>query len=181
MYGAISPAASSRQIAGRVVSVNVGLPLEVAWRGGTVRTAIWKSPVAGRVRVSRLNLEGDGQADVANHGGEQRAIMVYQTDSYRFWSQFLGRSDLAPGHFGENLTVEGLADAEVCIGDRYRIGTIIAEVSQPRVTCYRVGIRLGVADMPALLVKHKRPGFYLRVIEEGDIGAGDLIEKLSVG
>jgi ferredoxin-NADP reductase/MOSC domain-containing protein YiiM/ferredoxin len=166
---------------GVVVSVNVGLPQDVAWQGRTVRTAIWKRPVTGRICARRLNLDGDGQGDLGGHGGEQRAIMVYQLESYRYWANFLGRSDLVPGIFGENLTVEGLADAEICIGDRFRIGSVVVEVSQPRDTCYRVGIRLGHPAMPALLVAHHRPGFYFRVIQEGELGAGDRIEKLSDG
>ena len=164
-----------------VVSVNVGLPKDVAWQGRTVRTAIWKQPVTGRIFARRLNLDGDGQGDLRGHGGEQRALMVYQLDSYRYWANVLGRSDLLPGIFGENLTVEGLADAEVCIGDRFRIGSAIFEVTQPRDTCYRLGIRLEHPEMPALLVAHRRPGFYFRVIQEGELGAGDRIEKLSDG
>ena len=164
-----------------VVSVNVGLPRDVEWRGKTVRTAIWKQPVAGRVFAARLNLAGDGQADLAGHGGEQRAVMVYQLDSYRYWANHLGRSDFVHGIFGENLTVDGLADSEVCIGDRYRIGGAIFEVSQPRVTCYRLGLRLDYPEMPALVVSQRRPGFYFRVIEEGEIGAGDSIEKIADG
>lgn len=166
---------------GVVVSVNVGLPQDVAWQGRTVRTAIWKRPVNGRIFAGRLNLDGDGQGDLGGHGGEQRAIMVYQLDSYRYWMRYLGRSDLVPGIFGENLTVEGLPDAEVCIGDRYRIGSVVVEVSQPRDTCYRLGIRLQCPEMPALLVAHRRPGFYFRVIQEGELGTGDRIEKLSGG
>jgi ferredoxin-NADP reductase/MOSC domain-containing protein YiiM len=166
---------------GVVVSVNVGLPRDVAWEGRTVRTAIWKTPVAGRIFARKLNLDGDGQGDLGGHGGEQRAIMVYQLESYRHWANYLGRSDLVHGIFGENLTVDGLADAEVCIGDRFRIGGVVVEVSQPRDTCYRVGIRLECPEMPALLVSHNRPGFYFRVIEEGKLGAGDRIEKLSDG
>ena len=166
---------------GVVVSVNVGLPQDVAWRGRTVRTAVWKNPVMGRIVARQLNLDGDGQGDLQGHGGEQRAIMVYQLDSYRYWASYLGRSDLAAGNFGENLTVEGLADNEVCIGDRFRIGGAVVEVSQPRDTCYRVGIRLNYPEIAALLVSHHRPGFYFRVIEEGEIGAGDRIEKLSDG
>jgi ferredoxin-NADP reductase/MOSC domain-containing protein YiiM/ferredoxin len=166
---------------GVVVSVNVGLPQDVAWRGRTVRTGIWKKPVTGRIFAGRLNLAGDGQGDLGGHGGEQRAMMVYQLGSYRYWTNYLGRSDLVPGIFGENLTVEGLADAEVCIGDRFRIGSVVVEVSQPRDTCYRVGIRLNHPEMPALLVAHHRPGFYFRVIQEGELGVGDRIEKLSDG
>ncbi|HUB15062.1 MAG TPA: MOSC and FAD-binding oxidoreductase domain-containing protein [Acetobacteraceae bacterium] len=166
---------------GVIVSVNVGLPQNVAWQGRTVRTAVWKTPVTGRVFARRLNLDGDGQGDLRGHGGEQRAIMVYQLDSYRYWASYLGRSDLVHGNFGENLTVEGLADNAVCIGDRYRIGGAVVEVSQPRDTCYRVGIRLNHPEIPALLVSHHRPGFYFRVIQEGDIGAGDRFEKLCDG
>jgi len=164
-----------------VVSVNVGLPKEVEWRGTLVRTAIWKQPVQGRVLARRLNLSGDGQADLSGHGGEQRAVMVYQLGSYRYWQNYLRRSDLVYGNFGENFTVEGLADDEVCIGDRFRIGSATFEISQPRVTCYRVGIRLNCPEMPALLVSHRRPGFYFRVIQEGEVGAGDRIEKIADG
>jgi MOSC domain-containing protein YiiM/ferredoxin-NADP reductase/ferredoxin len=164
-----------------IVSINVGLPRDVKWRGKTVRTAIWKQPVNGRVLVTRLNLIGDGQADLSGHGGEQRAVMVYQTASYRYWEKYLRRSDFVYGNFGENLTVEGLADDEVCIGDRFRIGSAIFEVSQPRVTCYKVGLRLDHPEMPALLVSHHRPGFYFRVIQEGEVGAGDRIEKVADG
>src|ERR1700722_17957390 len=166
---------------GVIVSVNVGLPQDVAWQGRTVRTAVWKTPVTGRIFARRLNLDGDGQGDLRGHGGEQRALMVYQLDSYRYWASYLGRSDLVAGNFGENLTVEGLADTEVCIGDRFRIGGAVVEVSQPRDTCYRVGIRLNHPAIPALLVAHRRPGFYFRVIQEGELGAGDRIEKLSDG
>jgi ferredoxin-NADP reductase/MOSC domain-containing protein YiiM len=166
---------------GLVVSVNVGLPQDVAWQGRMVRTAIWKKPVTGRIIARRLNLDGDGQGDLGGHGGEQRAIMVYQLEAYRYWASYLGRSDLVPGIFGENLTVDGLADAEVCIGDRFRIGGAVVEVTQPRDTCYRLGIRLEHPQMPALVVAHHRPGFYLRVIQEGELGAGDRIEKLSDG
>src|SRR5579862_6105853 len=129
----------------------------------------------------RLNLDGDGQGDLAGHGGEHRAVMVYQLDSYRYWETYLQRHDFEYGQFGENLTVNGLPDDEVCIGDRYRIGGALFEVTQPRVTCYRVGIRMNNPQMPALLVSHKRPGFYFRVIEEGEIGAGDEIVKVAEG
>jgi ferredoxin-NADP reductase/MOSC domain-containing protein YiiM/ferredoxin len=166
---------------GLIVSVNVGLPRDVAWQGRTVRTGVWKTPVTGRIFARRLNLDGDGQGDLRGHGGEQRALLVYQLDSYRHWASYLGRSDLVAGNFGENLTVDGLADNEVCIGDRFRIGNAVVEVSQPRDTCYRVGIRLNRPEIAALLVSHHRPGFYFRVIQEGDIGAGDRVEKLSDG
>jgi ferredoxin-NADP reductase/MOSC domain-containing protein YiiM len=165
----------------RLVSLNVGLPRDVEWRGKTVRTGIWKTPVTGRRMAARLNIEGDGQGDLAGHGGEIRAVMVYQLDSYRYWESALHRNDLTHGHFGENFTVDGLGDDEVCIGDRYRIGEALFEVTQPRVTCYRVGIRLNEPQMPALLVSHHRPGFYFRVIEPGLVGAGDEIVKVADG
>jgi ferredoxin-NADP reductase/MOSC domain-containing protein YiiM len=165
----------------RLLSVNVGLPRDVAWRGETVHTAIWKQPVQGRIRVRRLNVEGDGQGDLAGHGGEHRAVMVYQMDAYRYWEAQLGRKDFSFGQFGENFTVDGLADDEVCVGDRYRIGSALFEVTQPRVTCYRVGIRMGEPAMAALLVSHHRPGFYFRVLEEGEVGANDEIVKVADG
>jgi ferredoxin-NADP reductase/MOSC domain-containing protein YiiM len=129
--------------------------------------------------VGRLNLEGDGQGDLAGHGGEQRAVFVYQIESYRYWQAQLKRTDFVFGQFSENFTIEGLADDHVCIGDRYRIGSAVFEVTQPRVTCYRVGIRMNEPRMPALLTSSGRPGFYMRVLEEGDVGAGD--EILQVG
>ncbi len=165
----------------RVISVNVGQPREIPWRGQMVRTSVYKTPVAGRVQARKLNLDGDAQADLVGHGGEHRAVMVYQAESYKYWAETLQRNDFVYGQFGENFTVEGLADNEVCIGDRFRIGTAIFEITQPRVTCWRVGISTGVPEMPALLVSHKRPGFYFRVIQEGDVGAGDIIEKIADG
>ena len=164
-----------------LISVSVGLPRDVAWHGGTVHTAIWKQPVQGRRMVRRLNIDGDGQGDLAGHGGEHRAVMVYQMDSYRHWESYLGRHDFTLGQFGENFTVEGLSDDEVFIGDRYRIGKALFEVTQPRVTCYRVGMRMDEPQMAALLVSHHRPGFYFRVLEEGEVGAGDEITKVADG
>jgi ferredoxin-NADP reductase/MOSC domain-containing protein YiiM len=164
-----------------LLSVNVGMPKDVSWQGKTVHTGVWKQPVSGPAMVRRLNIDGDGQGDLAGHGGEQRAVLVYQIESYRFWERQLGRHDFGYGQFGENLTVDGLPDDEVCIGDRYRIGEAEFEVTQPRVTCYRVGMRLGEPQMPALLVAHHRPGFYMRVITEGHIRAGDPIIKASTG
>ncbi len=165
----------------RLLAVNVGSPREHTWRERIVRTGIWKEPVAGRRMVRRLNIEGDGQADLQGHGGEQRAVLVYQLESYRFWERELGRPEFAYGQFGENFTVDGLSDHEVCIGDRYRIGDALFEVTQPRVTCYRVGLRMDEPRMAALLVSHARPGFYLRVLEEGLVGAGDEVVKIADG
>ncbi len=166
---------------GTLLSVNVGMPRDVPWQGRTVFTGVFKDPVAGPCAVRRLNLDGDGQGDLGGHGGEQRAVFVYQADSYRYWERELGRTDLVPGQFGENFTVEGLGDDEVCIGDRYRIGTATFEVTQPRVTCYRVGLRMNDPRIPALLVSHRRPGFYFRVLEEGEVAAGDDIAKVASG
>jgi MOSC domain-containing protein YiiM/ferredoxin-NADP reductase/ferredoxin len=162
----------------RVASVNVGLPRDIEWNGRTVHTGIWKNPAPGRCRINRLNLEGDGQGDLAGHGGEQRAVFVYQLESYRYWQERLKRNDFVHGQFGENFTVEGLPDDTVCIGDRYRIGTALFEITQPRVTCYRVGIRMNEPRMPALLTSTGRPGFYFRVLQEGEVGAGDEIVKV---
>ena len=165
----------------RLLSLNVGLPRDISWNGRTVRTAIWKSPVAGRRMVRKLNVDGDGQADLAGHGGEQRAVFVYQQGSYRYWERFLGRHDFVFGQFGENFTVEGLADDGVCVGDRFRVGGAVLEITQPRVTCYRLGIHMNEPRMPALLVAHRRPGFYFRVLQEGEVGAGDDIVRISDG
>ena len=164
-----------------VLSINVGLPRDIEWQGKLVHTAVWKKPVLGRVMARRLNLDGDGQGDLAGHGGEHRAVMVYQLDSYRYWQDQLHRDDFEYGQFGENLTVDGLPDNEVCIGDRYQIGSALFEVTQPRVTCYRVGIRMANPQMPSLLVSHKRPGFYFRVLQEGEVSAGDEIVKVAEG
>src|SRR4051812_16195333 len=162
----------------RLVSLNVGLPRDIEWNGRAVHTGIWKDPVHGRCRVSRLNVAGDGQGDVAGHGGEQRAVFVYQLESYRFWQERLKRNDFVHGQFGENFTIDGLPDDAVFIGDRYEIGSALFEITQPRVTCYRVGIRMNESRMPALLTSSGRPGFYFRVLREGDVGAGDAIVKV---
>ncbi|MFE6756940.1 MOSC domain-containing protein [Streptomyces sp. NPDC057684] len=170
-----------------LLSVNTGMPKDMSWQGKTVHTGAWKAPAQGPRMVRRLNVEGDGQGDLAGHGGEIRAVLVYQLQSYEYWQKHLGRDDLTFGIFGENFTVDGLPDDEVCIGDRYRIGEAEFEVTQPRVTCYRVGMRLGEPTMASRLVAHHRPGFYLRVINEGRVQAGDGItltrkgpEELSV-
>lgn len=163
----------------RLLSVNVGQPREIAWRDKTVYTSVWKEPVVGRRLVERLNVDGDAQGDLHGHGGEHRAVFVYQMDSYHYWERELKRHDFTFGQFGENFTVDGLADNEVSIGDRFRIGEALFEVTQPRVTCYRVGIRMDEPRMAALLVAHHRPGFYLRVLEEGEVGAGDEIVKVA--
>jgi ferredoxin-NADP reductase/MOSC domain-containing protein YiiM len=175
------PAPPGQRGAPVLLSVNVGLPKDVPWHGQTVYTGVWKEPVAGPRMVRRLNIDGDGQGDLQGHGGEQRAVLVYQIQSYEHWRRHFGRDDLSYGQFGENLTVDGLPDDEVCIGDRYRIGEAEFEVTQPRVTCYRVGLRFGAPELPALLVSHHRPGFYMRVLAEGRIQAGDPVVKTRTG
>jgi MOSC domain-containing protein YiiM len=162
----------------RLLSVNVGLPRDIEWKGRTVHTGIWKNAVRGRCRVGRLNLDGDGQGDLDGHGGEQRAVFVYQIEAYRYWQEQLKRTDFVYGQFGENFTIEGLPDDAVCIGDRYQIGSVMFEVTQPRVTCYRVGIRMNEPRMPALLTSSGWPGFYFRVLQEGEVCAGDEIVKV---
>ncbi len=166
----------------RLLSLNVGGPREVEWEGKTVRTAIWKEPVTGPRMVRRINIDGDDQADRLAHGGEHRAVFVYQIESYRYWERELGRSDFTYGQFGENFTVEGLADDEVCVGDRYRIGEALFEVTQPRVTCYRVGIRM---DEPAHALAAGRPPpprlLPARAARRASVQAGDAIVKVADG
>jgi ferredoxin-NADP reductase/MOSC domain-containing protein YiiM len=164
-----------------LLSVNVGMPRDVPWQDKTVHTGAWKYPVTGPRMARRLNIDGDGQGDLRGHGGEQRAVLVYQVQSHEHWRRHFGRDDITCGQFGENLTVDGLPDNEVCIGDRYQIGDAEFEVTQPRVTCFRVGLRLGEPELPALMVSHHRPGFYMRVIREGLIQAGDPIVKTGNG
>ena len=163
-----------------LLSVNIGMPQNVAWQGRTICTSVWKHPVQGPRMARRLNIDGDRQGDLAGHGGEHRAVLVYQLDSYHYWQRQLGR-DFTYGQFGENFTVDGLSDQEVCIGDRYRIGQALFEITQPRVTCYRVGVRMKEPRMAALLVAHGRPGFYFRVVEEGEVEAGNDIVQVAAG
>jgi len=176
-----APAAAPDRHPPVLLSVNVGMPKDVDWQGKTVHTGVWKQAVDGPAMVRRLNIDGDGQGDTNGHGGEQRAVLVYQIGSYGHWERHFGRHDFSYGQFGENFTVDGMADDQVCIGDRYRIGEAEFEVTQPRVTCYRVGLRLGEPEMAALLVSHNRPGFYMRVIREGRVRAGDPIVKTRTG
>src|SRR3954453_682512 len=164
-----------------LVSLNVGMPKDVSWRGRTVHTGAWKSPVTGPRMVRRLNIDGDGQGDLNGHGGEQGAVLVYQLHSYRHWEEFFGLDGLGYGAFGENFTVDGFGDDEVCIGDRFRIGEVELEVTQPRVTCFRVGMRMGQPQLPSLLVAHHRPGCYLRVLTEWYVAPGDEIVPIGRG
>jgi MOSC domain-containing protein YiiM len=162
----------------RLVSVNVGLPREVEWRGRTVTTGIFKSPVQGRVRVQTLNLDGDRQADLSVHGGPDKAVYAYPTEHYEYWRQELPGVDLPPGSFGENLTTEGLREAEVRIGDRFRVGSTVLRVTQPRMPCSKLGVKFGRDDMVRRFLASERTGFYFAVVEEGDVAAGDVIEPL---
>jgi MOSC domain-containing protein YiiM len=162
----------------KLVSVNVGLPREVEWRGRTVTTGIFKSPVQGRVRVQTLNLDGDRQADLSVHGGPDKAVYAYPTEHYEYWRQELPGVDLPPGSFGENLTTEGLREAEVRIGDRFRVGSTVLRVTQPRMPCSKLGVKFGRDDMVRRFLASERTGFYFAVVEEGDVAAGDVIEPL---
>lgn len=163
----------------RVLSVNVGLPRPVPGRGGMVMTGIFKDPVAGRVRVRRLNLAGDRQADLSVHGGPDKAVYAYPSEHYPFWRNELPEHELAWGAFGENLTTEGWWEDEVHVGDRFRIGTAEMVVTQPRMPCFKLGLRFGRDDVIARFLESGRPGFYLRVLQEGEVEAGDPCERIS--
>jgi MOSC domain-containing protein YiiM len=162
----------------KLVSVNVGLPREVEWRGRSVTTGIFKSPVQGRVRVQTLNLDGDRQADLSVHGGPDKAVYAYPAEHYEYWRQELPGVDLPPGSFGENLTTEGMREAAVRIGDRFRIGSTVVRVTQPRLPCYRLGVKFGRDDMVRRFLASERTGFYFAVVQEGDVAAGDAIKPL---
>ncbi|MEN8375524.1 MAG: MOSC domain-containing protein [Gemmatimonadota bacterium] len=168
----------------RVISVNVGLPREVTWRGRSVTTGIFKSPVEGPVALRRHNLEGDRQADLSVHGGPTKAVYVYPTQHYDYWRAELEDEDLSWGGFGENLTVEGVAtddvwaEEAVSIGDEFRVGSARLVVTEPRMPCFKLGIRFGRADMVRRFLKSRRTGFYFGVVEEGVVQAGDLVERI---
>jgi ferredoxin-NADP reductase/MOSC domain-containing protein YiiM len=162
----------------KLLSVNVSLPREIDHRGKTVTTGIFKEPVDGRVMLRTLNLDGDGQADLIGHGGKFRAVYVYSYDNYAYWKRELGRTDFTFGQFGENFTVEGMLDDDIHVGDIFRVGGALVEVTQPRVPCFKLAIRMGLEGFQNLLLSSNRIGFYLRVIEEGEVGAGDVIERV---
>ncbi len=162
----------------KLVSVNVSLPREVAHKGKTVSTGIFKQPVEGRVMLRALNLDGDGQADLIGHGGPNRAVYAYSIENYAYWERELGRSDFAMGQFGENFTVEGMLDGEVHVGDVFRVGGALVQISQPRVPCYKLGIKMGADGFERTFLASGRVGFYFRVVEEGEVGAGDAIEPV---
>ncbi len=161
----------------KLLSLNISGLTQVQHGGKTVGTGIFKKPVEGAVRATRLTLEGDRQVDQRYHGGEYKAIYVYPQEHYAFWAETLGRDDLAPGQFGENFTTEGLIETEVHIGDQFRIGEVLVEVTQPRVPCFKLGIALGDPRLVKVFLKSERSGFYLRVLEEGMVQAGDSIER----
>jgi MOSC domain-containing protein YiiM len=163
----------------QLISVNVGLPREVAWKGRTASTGIFKEPVSDRVMVRSLNLDGDGQADLTVHGGLDKAVYVYPFEHYDYWRSELPDMDLPLGIFGENFTTTGLIEAEVNIGDRFRIGNLILMVTQPRMPCYKLGIRFGRPDMVKRFLASRRTGFYFRVLQEGEVGVGDTLELVS--
>lgn len=163
-----------------LLSVNVGLPQVVPYKNKTATTGIFKKPVQGRVMLRRHNLDGDGQADLDNHGGIDKAVYVYDWEYYNYWQSVLGRNDFVFGQFGENFTVTGMLDHQVHIGDVFRIGEATVEVTQPRVPCYKLGIRMEIPDFPKQFLTSRRIGFYLRVLEEGKVGAGDKIERIKL-
>jgi MOSC domain-containing protein YiiM len=165
----------------KLVSVNVSLPKTVEHEGRTVSTGIYKEPVTSRVMVRKLNLEGDGQADLSVHGGVYKAAYVYDLESYRYWRRELDRDDLVYGHFGENFTVEGMPDDQIHIGDVFRFGTALLEVTQPRTPCFKLEMKMGLPGFSKQFVMSGRSGFYFRVLEEGEVGAGDPIERVRVG
>jgi MOSC domain-containing protein YiiM len=163
----------------KIVSINVGLPREVEWRGKAVRTSIFKAPVSGRVRVTRLNAEGDQQSDLSVHGGADKAIYAYPSEHYAFWRDELPDTDLPWGAFGENLTTEGLLEDKVHIGDRFRAGSAEFTVTQPRMPCFKLGIRFNRPDMVKRFMHSRRSGFYLAVLREGEIAAGDSFDLVA--
>jgi MOSC domain-containing protein YiiM len=162
----------------KLLSVNVALPREVSANGKSVRTGIFKQPTAGRVRLSRLNLAGDAQGDLTVHGGPDKAVYAYSFDHYAYWTQKLGRNDLAPGQFGENFTVEGMTEEEIFLGDVFHVGEALVEVSQPRLPCFKLGLKMGDPKFPKQFLASGRLGFYLRVLEEGAVAAGDEIARV---
>ncbi len=165
----------------KLLSVNVSLPKEISYNGTIITTGIFKEPVQGPVMLRTLNLDGDDQADRVAHGGIDKAVYVYSAENYAYWKRELDREDLPYGQFGENFTVEGMPDDRIHIGDIFRVGEALVEVTQPRVPCFKLGIKMGDPLFPKLFLASERPGFYLRVLEEGKVGAGDVIERLKMG
>ena len=165
----------------KLISINVSLPKTVYHQGRQVNTGIYNEPVTGRVMVRKLNVDGDGQADLKVHGGVYKAVYIYDIENIRYWRKVLGRNDLTYGHFGENFTVEGMPDDRIHIGDVFRIGGALLEVTQPRVPCFKLEIKMDLPGFSRQFLASGRLGFYCRVIEEGEVGAGDSIERIQVG
>ena len=162
----------------KLISVNVGLPREVIYNGNPIMTGIFKEPIEGRITLRRLNLDGDRQADLSVHGGTDKAVYAYPVEHYDYWRRELHEMELPLGMFGENLTTEGLLEEAVNIGDRFRVGTAELIVTQPRLPCYKLGIKFGLDDMIKRFLASRRTGFYFSVLREGDVGAGDEIELI---
>ena len=165
----------------KLLSVNVSLPKEVPYKGKTIRTGIFKEPVPGRVKLRQLNLDGDGQADLVGHGGIYKAVHVYSLENYDYWKRQLGRNDFSYGQFGENFTVEEMLEDQVHVGDVFRVGTALVEITQPRVPCFKLAMKMQRPDFLKLFMPSERVGFYFRVLEEGEVGAGDVLERVKVG
>jgi MOSC domain-containing protein YiiM len=165
----------------KLLSVNVSPPKEVTMNGKTITTGIFKEPVQGRVMLRSLNLDGDGQADLMAHGGTYKAVYVYSFEHYDYWQKELGRGDFVYGQFGENFTVAGMTEDQVHIGDIFKVGQALVEVTQPRVPCFKLAFKMGRPDFVKLFLNSERSGFYLRVLEEGEVGANDIIKRVSVG
>jgi MOSC domain-containing protein YiiM len=163
----------------KIVSLNVGLPREVIWHGQTVTTGIFKEPVAGRVALRKLDLDGDGQADLTVHGGEYKAVYCYPLAHYEYWKKELPGRELPMGMFGENFTTDGLSEDSVHLGDRFSVGSAEVVVTQPRLPCYKLGVRFQSDDMVRRFLASGRTGFYLAVTREGEVGVGDAIEVIS--
>ncbi len=163
----------------KIVSVNVGVPREIAWKGRIVTTGIFKYPVEGRVRIRPLNLDGDSQADLTVHGGPSKAVYIYPFEHYAYWRKEVPRAELPWGMFGENLTTHGLLEGEVHIGDRFEIGSAELIVTEPRMPCYKLGLKFGRDDIIKRFLASRRTGFYFAVLKEGEVGAGDTIQPIS--
>lgn len=163
----------------QILSVNLSLPQTIHIKGQTFTTGIYKTPAAGRIRLRTLGLEGDGQADLRVHGGVDKAVYLYPQEHYAYWQEVLDRTDLTPGQFGENFTTQGLVETEVHAGDTFRVGTAVIQITEPRYPCFKSAIKMERRDFPKLFLRSEFSGFYARVLEEGEVGAGDLIERVT--
>ena len=173
---ALNSDANAERLIGALISVQVGVPRTVLLDGGEVTTGIFKAPVHGRIRMNALNLAGDQQADLLNHGGQDKAVYAYPSEHYAFWKSELPDVDLPWGAFGENLTVKGLLESEVCLGDRFAVGGAEVVVTQPRIPCFKLNLKFERGDMAKRFLASRRTGFYLRVLREGEVGVGDAMK-----